>query len=475
MSLAALAGCGGSKPKPKVAADPLAQALAFVPTQAKAVAAVATDPNHGQGAAATNLLERFVGADVVVSKARERIKTALGLSAGDELGPLLGNDLVLADTASGPLGAWVVSDEPDLRALLSSQVTRHALARRPSAGGYALYARAGVLVAAKGAVVVAGATAAVRDALAARARGAGMTTALFRERLRGLPADALLLVEGNLALAARTQGSKLAWVKALNRFALTVRADAAGVHARLRAATSPVAPADVPLAPGAAAPAPLARPTGLLAGLHDLRQLVRFGLRAAQAANPSAYRRYDLARRALRLLRRADIDRDVIDQLGGTTTFWSPDLRTFALTAPVPDPGRMARALKNLRPLMGRLLGAAGIAGASVSADAAPGAYRVHSGGRFVARYGVAGGTFVFTTSPLASLPRLAAGRPAPIGSLSGALTGVVRGAALRHALIVRLGLPAIASLALGALGDATFEVRTATGGVEAAADVSIR
>jgi hypothetical protein len=41
--------------------------------------------------------------------------------------------------------------------------------------------------------------------------------------------------------------------------------------------------------------------------------------------------------------------------------------------------------------------------------------------------------------------------------------------------LIDRLGLPPIASIALGALGDATFSVRTATGTLEAAADLSIR
>jgi hypothetical protein len=326
--------------------------------------------------------------------------------------------------------------------------------KRAASGGYERYARSGWSVAVKGPLIVLGQPAAVGAALADRARSAGMTVSLFRERLRGLPADALLRVEGNLALSDRTQRSKITWVRALNRFALTVRADATGLHARLRAASTPVAPDDLPVAPGAAPPTPLMRSNGATAGVRDLRHVLRFGLRTLKATDPGTYRRYDLARRALKLLRRGDVDHDVIDQLGGTATVWSPDLRTVTLSAPVADPERMARALNGLQPLMGRLLAAAGLDGA---------------------RYGVAGSTFVVTTTPGVSLARLAAGTPQRIGSLTGAVTGVIRAATLRRALIDRLGLPPIASLALGALGDATFSVRTATTGVEASADVSIR
>jgi class 3 adenylate cyclase len=210
----------------------------------------------------------------------------------------------------------------------------------------------------------------------------------------------------------------------------------------------------VPLAPNAPPPAPLSRTNGATAGISDLRHVIRAGLRALKASDPGTYRRYDIARRGLKLLRRGDIDRDVIDQLGGAATLWSPDLRTFTLTARVADPGRMARALNGLKPLMGRLLAAAGLSGA---------------------RYGVAGDTFVATTTPGPSLAQLAAGSPARIDSLTGAVTGVIRASVLRQTLIDRLGLPPIASLALGALGDATFSVRTATTGVDAGADVSIR
>jgi hypothetical protein len=425
-----------------------------VPIQAQAVAALATDPGHGQGAAARNLLERFVGADVAVSQADDRIKAALGLAPGDELGPLLHNDLVAAKTSNGWLATWVVRDEPDLRAILSSQMSHDRLVKRPSSGGYERYARTGWSVAVKGPLIVLGQPAAVSAALADRARGAGMTRRLFEERLRGLPADSLLRVEGNLALSDRARRSKVAWVRALNRFALTVRADATGLHARLRAASAPVAPDDLPLAPGAQAPAPLLRTNGATAGVRDLRHLLRFGLRTLKATDPGTFRRYELARRGLKFLRRGDIDRDVIDQLGGTATVWSADLKTFTLTAPVDDPGRMARALNGLKPLMGRLLAAAGLVGA---------------------RYGLAGGTFVVTTTPGVSFARLAGGRPQRIGSLTGAATGVVRADTLRRTLIDRLGLPPIASLALGVLGDATFSVQTATTGVTATADVTIR
>ena len=47
-----------------------------------------------------------------MARADDRIKQALGLAPADQLGPLLGNDLVVAKTKSGPLAVWVVKDEP---------------------------------------------------------------------------------------------------------------------------------------------------------------------------------------------------------------------------------------------------------------------------------------------------------------------------------------------------------------------------
>jgi hypothetical protein len=57
---------------------------------------------------------------------------------------------------------------------------------------------------------------------------------------------------------------------------------------------------------------------------------------------------------------------------------------------------------------------------------------------------------------------------------LTGALTGIVRGRSLRQLLVSRLGLPAIASFALGPLGDATFSAQTSTTGIQGTADVAI-
>jgi hypothetical protein len=407
-----------------------------VPVETPYVIALATDPDHGQGAAARNLLERFLGADVAVAQGQDRIRQALGLDPSAELGPLLGNDLVVARTQYGLFGAWVAKDEGALREALRNRADR------------------GLRVVVSGPLVVAGESTAVAHALATEARHAGMTRRLFDERLRGLPSDALLRVEANAALIPPAQESKFAWLRSLTRLALTVRADAAGLHARLRGASRPNAVEDLPLTPGATPPAPLERTNGATAGIRDLRHVIRFALNALKTSDPGTYRRYDLARRGLKLLRRGDIDRDVIDQLDGTATVWTPDLKTFTVTAPVADPGRMQRALNGLKPLMSRLLTAAGLPGA---------------------RYGVTGSTFVVTTDPGSSFARLAAGSPRRIDSLTGALTGVVRGRTLGQAVIDRLGLPPIASLALGALGDTTFAVRTATSGVEASADLSIR
>jgi hypothetical protein len=237
-------------------------------------------------------------------------------------------------------------------------------------------------------------------------------------------------------------------------FAATVRADDDGLHARLRAATPPLDAGELPLAPGATPPTPLERTNGATVGIRDLRTVIRYALHRLRAVNGGAFRRYDLARRALKLVRRGDIDADVIDQLGGSATVWSPDLKTFTITAPVADPGRMAKALEGLGPLVRRILDQVGLPGA---------------------RYGVTGSTFIVTTDPATAFARLAAGRAQRIDALTGALTGIIRGQALGQALIDRLGLPPIASLSLSTLGDTTFAVRTASTGVEASADVTIR
>jgi hypothetical protein len=360
---------------------------------------------------------------VAINLVDERIKEALGLPQSDRLGPLLGNDLVAARTAQGVLVAWVAKDQAQLRRV-AAQITRY---------------RAVV----RGSLLLAGAPAAVQQAIGQRG---GMTRQLFEARLRGLPRDALLRVEGSGPLPRVPLP--------VTSFAATLRADDNGLHGRLRAATPPLVGGETPLAFGATPPAPLERANGATVGIRDLRTVIRYALRQLQATNGGAYRRYELARRALKLIRRGDINADVIDQLGGTATVWSPDLRTFTITAPVADPGRMAKALNGLGPLIRRILDQIGLPGA---------------------RYGVTGSTFIVTTDPATSFARLAAGRPQRIGNLTGALTGIIRGQALGQALIDRLGLPAIASLSLSTLGDTTFAVRTATAGVEASADMTIR
>jgi len=371
-----------------------------------------------------------------VAKARERINAALGLAPGADLRPLLGNDLVVARTQDGLLGAWVVKDEAALRAIVR---------RRPPSPD--------VRIVVRGPLVVAGTPGAVREALATKARQAGMTRRLFEERLLGMRANALVRGEANAALIPTAQRSRFPWVRSLRRVAFSVLADDRGLHAGVRATTAPTPPDAVPIATGADAPLVLDHGSGISVGIRDLRHTIRAGLAALKTGDPATYRRYDLARRALKLFRRGDIDHDVIDQLGGDATLWSPDLRSLTLTARVSDPGRMAHALNGLKPLMGRLLTAAGLDGA---------------------RYGVVGDTLVITTIPGVALAGVAAGRLQRVGELNGAVVGLARGPSLRQILIDRLGLPPLASIALGPLGDASFSIETSATGLVGGADLAI-
>jgi hypothetical protein len=438
IAVIAVCGCGGgAKHKAPALTDPLSEALAYVPRDAAAVAAITTDVEHGQGAAARNLLERFLGAEVALDKVRERIDAITGLPATGDVGPLLGNDLVAAETGSGPYVAWVVKDGGKLRALLDDEVAQNALSKGPSSDGYSTYTRTGTLIALKGAVVVAGAPTPVRAALVRRAGSGGMTRGLFTARMRGLPVDALVRAQGNTPLAVRALELSLPYADTFNGFAFTVRADANGLHARLHADTTVTSPDDLPLAPGAAPPTPLVRTNGATIGLRDPRHVLRLALRGLQATGPE-----------LKLL-----NSDVIDQLRGTATVWSPDLRVVTVSVPVADPARVTAALKRLQPLMASTLAGVGLTGA---------------------RYGLVGSTLVVTTNSTAPLARLVTGQPGRINDLPGALAGVVRGQTLRDELIKRFGLPSIAALALGALGDATFSVQAEQGGIDAVADLAI-
>jgi hypothetical protein len=493
------AGCGGGG-KDKVA-EPVAEALAHVPRDAALVVVGATDFDEGQGAAARDLLERFPGSEFAV----ERLKALVakrGLEFDRDVAPLLGNDVVLAipdvapsrgagtpDKAAHPfLAAGVAPDEEKLDRAIDAAVKRRALRKGTSHRGADLYTRAGHgALAVKGAVAVLGNdTRTVRAALDRRALGAGLTPAVMRTRLAGVPGaatgadapdEALLRIFGDfrplLAHRHAARIRRVPWAASLRRFAATVTATRDGVQLRFRADNEgALQESQHPLPLGAAAPSP----TGdapIVVGVRDLAHVIEFAQQVASAVAPGQLQRFATAKTVIKFARGIDLDEDVFGQFTGTTTIRS-DLRSVSIRARLRDPKAMRKTLDSLRILMPSFLHGAGIRGASVD-ETSGGRFVVERDGEEIAAYGLDGDALVVTTDRTEEIAAPGATKPSPgVPKGPGALVGRVSPKALQDLVIRVLGLPPVARVALGALGDATFAIRAERQHIEGRADLKI-
>jgi hypothetical protein len=495
---------GGDKPRTAVA-DPLAEALSFAPASSELVVSVDTTPGSQQRAALNDLTRKFPAARFGADALRSGVR-AIGLDADRDLPVLLGGPLVVAGSGravpaiagairglqvdlvpllrTGALAAIVGRDAKSVDEVFSRAADDGRLRElsdvAPGVAQYALpddAARVGVRDAD---VVLAGDAARLRAGFALHDRGGGLTRAAFAARLGPLAGPAFVRVAALPRVLIGDRARGVPWVDALRSGALALRIEPPGLRLRAHLATDPtrLRPQDLPLAPGAAPPSPAPGRATLSAGVRGLDQTIRF-LDATRgdlrlpflAPVVSALNTLDSVKGPLKTFGRIDVDAALIDQLTGTTTI-TREVHGIAIRAQLRDGGPLRTALNRIAAIPDIAIDLADVTDLDLD-KSGDDAYEVRRKGTTFMRVAVLGDTLVATTDLTAGLRAIANRRPVPAPG-PGALAVHAQGAAIQDLIIRQLGLPGLARLILGGVGDLDVAARAELRGVDAEATLTL-
>jgi hypothetical protein len=348
----------------------------------------------------------------------------------------------------------------------------------PRGGGIALVVDGPVLVLARDA-------AGARAALDRRARRAGLRRSAFAARVApaGGTGPALVRAAAPARLLAGRLTARLPIARRLHDGALALRVAAPGIRARFAAtttATAPLAPADIPLAFGAAAPAAAAGVAPAALGLRDARHtlaVVRAD-RAWRAALPQlapVVAALDAADRVPGVLRRLaglDVDAALLDQLTGTTTVTRERSGAVVVRAELRDGGPLRTALGRLARVPDVALRLAGAADLHLGRAGAE-AFTLRTGDAPALRLAVIGDVLVATPDARVGLRAVAHRAPRRPGT-AGALHAALSGPAVRGLVVATLRLPRLAGLLLGPLGAGTVALRVEPAGLTGEATLAL-
>lgn len=484
-------------------ADPLAEALSVLPADAAVVTLLETDATAGPLAAGLALAKEIPAAGAAQGELNELLG---GIDLGTEILPLLGNPLVvglaerparhgdLATLATFARAATVARDPAGVRDFLDRRVGGGLLTRGAGVGDFTTYvAPGGGAVALRGPLLVAaGSDRELRRALALNTRarrGEGpagddvtgaLTTSAMRARFRGLPGQAgaalRLSADADVLIPRREDRGSVPWLEALDRVAFAVVPDPdEGLTVPFRLATDAEAltDGDVPIASGAAPPSPAAAEDAqVVLAFRDFAHTLEFVRRALPGADPGLAKRISDAENALRKFARVDPTSQIVSKLTETTTITTDLAGTFTMRSDLNDPDAVADALSRVQRIsrLGSLAGGLGIdvdtGGITLEEDGED-RYRVLRDDEPFVRVGVVFGTLVLTNDDGADLEEIAEALPTAAGGDGrGAFSARVDGEALADLLVQRLGLPGLARLALGPLGDLTLSARGSVEGV---------
>lgn len=473
-----LPGCGGDDASPPPRADPLRDALAYLPEESLAVGVISTQLQRGETGALADRLQRVPVTELLLGEA-----TRWAAEAGLELEALqqqAGNpvavavpDLIDLTVHRTPLVAWTVRDESALQGRLKAAVDRQSLdpvgtyrdvqIYRAEDGSPA-YARAGTVL------LLAKDTDTLKLALDRKAERRGLTPAALSKRLEGAPprAPVRLSMSAPFALAGPdfAELRKIPWVAALERVTLAVGADSRSVTATAAFDTSEsdLVSGDLPVAAGAEAP-PIPEFGALRAGLREPAASATFARRVWKALNPGAVRAFEASLAPLPSAG-VDFDRDLLGNLAGPAAL-ATDLEDSRLRIPLRDPEGFADALARGRFLLGPVFAALGLPGLQVTV-APDGATQVSANAVLVARLAVVDGELVISTRE-PDLARVArAPRIEPGEDTEGAFVVRMASDRLRASAARLVGLPARAGFALDGIGDGALVVRSEPEGVQA-------
>jgi len=327
--LAILAGCGGGEEEPAAGPD----ALGYVPRDALVVAIVPTDLESQQ----VRRLERLLRPALGGATLREAIEENFGERV--DLDALLGGDLVVA--ASGD------PDEPQGFAVLETDDGERAHAELRRLG--IAQQQQPLLVDGDMLLFGLGATRAdLEAAIERRKAGEGL-----QELPGGLDEEALVRAFGDPRPFVRVLlpgAEELPWIAALRSFelSLTLEADAISGHARVVTDPAGLDDGDLPLAPGAEAPA-TGTVDGAIAGANrDQSHTTVFLSTLARRALPDSR----FVREVERLEAELGItfEQEVLAQFDGPSASVATPDGAFAAVSDVADPERMRALLPELAP-----------------------------------------------------------------------------------------------------------------------------
>lgn len=460
------AGCGGQdKPGTGAAAGPRAEVLSYYPADTPFVLVAPTDPQNPQIEQALALVRRFLPGDILLGQLKRRLAGQIDFDR--EVKPVLGNPIALGAPAASTFGgssrdfliAWMAKDAGKLKPLVDRLVRTGGVRAAPDHLGAKVYTGGGgSTLAVRGALVLLGKTPEIVTAALDRRAGTGHLDPAAVDAARGdLPQDALVTGYGNLASVlgrpSAAKALKVPWVAALRAYAFAVSADGQGVKVDFRLDTTkrPLAGADVPLAPGPAAPG-VAAGAPVRAGIRDFAHLVTWTERTQSLTGAPSAVRFETKKAEIRKATGVDLDRDVVAQLSGDASV-DVDGPKRLVRAEVRDPAAMTATLRRLTPKLGRFLTGQG---AGATARPAPGGFHlVEKDGTTLGAYGLVGRELVAGNGSVDELRALAAQPKSPVPGARGAVAFTVDKDLIRRAIAARANVgPLEAPLVLGPVGD---------------------
>ena len=472
-----VAGCGGESGDS--GKNPLDNALGYVPKDTPFVAVIETDPNSAQFKNAAAIAKKFPFA----SQLEQQLEQSLGSGGADyqrDIKPLLGNEFVVGatnvetftDSGSGDSEDFIAAIQVKDKEKLTDAIEREKPKELGEKDGAKLYQNDDSFAAVDDDVlVVANSRRELEAGLERRGSDDRFSEDDFDEGTEGLPENSVLRTYFDLQrlIAAdpdTADARKVKWVSALRTFGLSaaVNSDRVELDFTMRTDSGDLSDSDLPLAAGDQSPEVVDRPGQIGLGLRGLDQVVKFGESAAQAVDPAQFGSYENAKRTIERQLNLDLQKDVVDQLGGDISAGlSPSAGSGGLVAEVKDPDQFKSTLAKVSRVLPRLA-----SGATVrkSGDL----YSVRAPNGNIA-YGMVGDKFVLSDS--VDNARAAASAPTAdvagaVGAfamkadagqlLSGALSGLGSGGQLGGALG--------AQMFGGPLGDLTGSVESSTDGI---------
>lgn len=514
---------GGGSTASSGITDPLAEALAFIPSDAPVVGVLETDTSAGPLSKLQALGPRVPGSTLALGEVGSVLG---GVDLQAELLPLLGNPVVVGavelprdGSAAAPAGlpfripspgrlgrgvraATVARDPAGLGDLFDRLSDSATVTSDGETRGFDVYTRPGdgVAFAVRGAIlVVSGSRTDLGRALSLHSRatagggatagdGTGaLTTASMRERFSGLPGRsasfARVAVDLDGLLDADAADLEVPWVGALQRAAFAVVPGDEAVDLRFRLATDPetVTDGDVPIATGPATPSPAAQDDEpVVLAFRDIAHTVEFARRTLRATDPQLARDLDAIEVNLRRFARVDPTSQLLLRLTGTTTITTGPEGGVEVRAEVADPEAIGDVLRRLKSIstLGSLAGGIGVdvetRGITIEDDG-PDTYQVLRDGSPVARVGVLGEALVLSTDESADLQLLADAFPeSPDEGARGAFSARLSVERLVELLGDRLGLSSEVERVLGPLDTVTLRARGETEAVSGVVRVAV-